>query len=51
MELEIFDTYCSLKVKTVINRVSPIKGIVLVVHVAFLKPNVMQKLDGINIIT
>ena len=32
------------------NRVLSIKEIVLVVHVTLVKPNVMQKLDGLNII-
>ena len=32
------------------NRVLSIKEIVLVVHVTLVKPNVMQKLDGMNII-
>ena len=39
-----------LKIKAVINRVLTIKGIVLVVHATLVKLNVMQKLDGINII-
>ena len=39
-----------LKIKTVANRVLPIKEIVLVLHVTLVKPNVIQKLDGINII-
>ena len=30
------------------NSVLSIKGIVLVVHITSVKPNVMQKLDGIN---
>ena len=32
------------------NRVLSMKGIVLVVYVTLVKPNVMQKLDGMNII-
>ena len=32
------------------NCVLSIKGVVLVVHVTLVKPNVMQKLDGMNII-
>ena len=32
------------------NRVLSIKEIVLVVHVTLVKPNVMRKLDGMNII-
>ena len=32
------------------NRVLSIKEIVLVVHVTLVKPHVMQKLDGMNII-
>ena len=39
-----------LKTKAIINRVLTIKGIVLVVHATLVKLNVMQKLDGINII-
>ena len=39
------------KVKAVINRVLSTKRIVLVVHVTLVKPNVMQKLDEMNIIT
>ena len=39
-----------LKDKTNTNRVLPIKEIVLVIHVTLVKPNVMWKLDGINII-
>ena len=39
-----------LKIKTIINRVLSIKGIVLVVQVTLVKLNVMQKLDGMNII-
>ena len=34
----------------IINRVISIKEFVLVVHVTLVKPNVMQKLDGMNII-
>ena len=37
-------------IKTTINRVLSIKGIVVVVHVTLVKPNVMQKLDRMNII-
>ena len=39
-----------LKDKTNTNRVLSIKEIVLVVHVTLVKPNVMWKLDGTNII-
>ena len=39
-----------LKIKTIINRMLSIKGIVLVVHVSLVKANVMQKLDGMNTI-
>ena len=39
-----------LKDKTITNRVLSIKEIVLVVHVTLVKPNVMRKLDGMNII-
>ena len=39
-----------LKIETIKNRVSPIKGIIIVVHRTLLKPNVMQKLDGMNLI-
>ena len=39
------------KVKAIINRVLSTKGIVLVVHVTLVKPNVMQKLDEMNIIS
>ena len=35
---------------TIKNHVLPIKEIVLVFHVTLVKPNVMQKLDGINVI-
>ena len=38
------------KIKTIINRVLPIKRIVVVFHITIVKPNVMQKLDIINII-
>ena len=34
----------------IINHVLSIKGIVLVVHITLVKPNVMQKLDRMNII-
>ena len=34
----------------IINHAVSIKEIVLVVHVTLVKPNVMRKLDGINII-
>ena len=33
-----------------INRVLPIKDIVLLVHITLVRPNAMQKLDDINII-
>ena len=36
--------------KTITNHVLPIKEIILVVHNILLKPNVMWKLDGMNII-
>ena len=36
--------------KTIINHVLSIKGIVLVVQVTLVKPNVMQKWDGMNIV-
>ena len=39
-----------LKDKTITNRVLSIQGIVVMVHVALVKPNVMRKLDGMNII-
>ena len=39
------------KVKAIINRVLSTKRIVLVVHVTLVKPNVMLKLDEMNIIT
>ena len=39
-----------LKEKKIINRVLSIKEFVLVVHLTLVKPNVMQKLDGMNII-
>ena len=39
-----------LKEKKIINRVLSIKEFVLVVHLTLVKPNVMQKLDGVNII-
>ena len=39
----------SLKEKT-INCVLSIKAIVLVVHITLVKPNVIQRLDGMNII-
>ena len=39
-----------LKEKTIINCVLSIKGIILVVNVTLVKPNIMQKLDGMNII-
>ena len=37
-----------LKDKTITNRVLSIQGIVVMVHVALVKPNVMRKLDGMN---
>ena len=37
-------------VKTIINHVLYIKEFALLVYVTLVKPNVMQKLDGINII-
>ena len=40
----------TLKIETIKNRVLPINGIILVVHRTLLKPNVMQKLDGMNLI-
>ena len=39
-----------LKDKTITNGVLSIQGIVVTVHVALVKPNVMRKLDGMNII-
>ena len=39
-----------LKEKTIMNCVLSIKGIVLVVNITLVKPHVMQKLDGMNII-
>ena len=39
-----------LKIETIKNRLLPIKGIIIVVYRTLLKPNVMQKLDGINLI-
>ena len=44
------DPHFIQKIKTIINRVLSIKGIVVVVHVTIVKANVMQKLDGINMI-
>ena len=44
------DPYFIQKIKTIINRVLSTKGIVVVVHVTTVKANVMQKLDGINMI-
>ena len=44
------DPHFIQKIKTIINRVLSIKGIVVVVHVTIVKPSVMQKLDGINMI-
>ena len=37
-------------IKTIINRALSVQEIVLVVHVTFVKPKVMQKLDEMNII-
>ena len=39
-----------LKDKTITNGVLSIQGSVVTVHVALVKPNVMRKLDGMNII-
>ena len=44
------DPHFIQKMKAIINRVLSIKGIVIVVHVTIVNPNVMQKLDGINMI-
>ena len=51
-KLEIYDPCFLQMIKTILNCVLSIKGIVLVllVYVTLVKPNIMQKLDGMNII-
>ena len=50
MENYKYTILVSFKIKTITNRVLSIKEIVLVVQVTLVKPNIMLKLDGMNII-